>query len=1234
MEVFDESLHLNEFTRTHLKAYRENSYYTLIDGDRNYENEFRKANYLYEIYYLFINGIKLSNGNLLKLPPDDIIGFYIVNKEDGNANEEDIKFISNIINNNNRETINKIILDSRVKITALKQNARIIGDIINNYMNKILSYEPVKYEIIENNEEKRYKLKIKNGNTIRLINESDTLDIFDILEPNKKYPVIIYSNPNCEYRYKCSNNPVDFTTDALVKNSFPPNSLILVSKKCEFIIIDFIESSTTIMTNPNKINNDKFNKISNYLDMFIFEEEKSIKKIVGKIDFNVNKVPSIYGLYNWLITDPIASTIFYNDETDSAWCSKDNMYIFFRDFSNEMIDGTNIKTIDSYFRFYPLSKKESLSGFTISFMTKNKDMIPSFIHKFSRLFSHFLSLDIVQEVKITSEIKKTKIYIKLFDALKEMAGEYFKINSNERKEKKDIPNSDRYSRTCQSILQPIIIKEDEIEEWRMYGREPHVFPPVEWNLGPEYTKNIWFVCPKETYPIIKFNENRQDVLKKIKTLPCCSKGGKQMTKTNVNIQTNITSRTGITDMINTLNGNYGTLNDELATFLSISYNKDGKTKFRKKGTIISNEEFTFLNSSIIALLIATNKLVILNNIYEIMENVNKVKQAMAMLPTDIYRQELYDLSDVEIIESILNPNTFIDPYLYYRGLEIIFDVQIFTFTSDKGRINPLSDLEDSFPLSSLEIPRCKYTHIRNYNNTKDIVCLYKNYGSSLNSLNDIPSCELISAHQNDSHIKLDKISYLVTSFAESLFNLLDKCCHPIEWEFTSNLKIGNSCYDNPYTTINWSKYDLSSIGILRGQEVDIYGKTSSLLFDNWTIVIPPTQPFLFVEYDDDGKLKTNDIKIKNDNKIISFNVYSSGTKRRAPLKTLKEAMDTFDVTEIDDDCVWIEFNGNKRGLKIPCISKNNLELTHNINSSYELINRKNNLSILFQIINWLWRSDYDENTKSFPNFIEWWSNHAVIDDSIIFTNNPKPLKNCNNYMLPKRSNFDERLKEMTKLWPFYFYNKKIHVSKELFERTANFFNVEDIYSKGMTPNDIYGEPGRFITDLIPTDDDFKSNKSIILNKIEHINNWIIQNNSSVFKYKSLYNTTIIREKLTSNLKKMKDYYVYRETEGDNEGQIYIIQNSLIPSNPPELTSLQIANHWKVHSINPGPEYYKEDDHEFMKDIKYVIYKINSHGILEPSEDRSNGGIDYLQILDYEDKTYGAMLPLMIGDSVE
>lgn len=1214
---------LNEFTKKHMKALREGSFYTLINGNDNYEKLFG-AHDIKTIYKFFANGISTEDGFNLKLPPEDIVGFYALYHN--NFNKSDIQFLQD-------EGINIDIEMVKNKVLEMKQFSSALERKIEMQLETMETYTPVEYEHGEYTEDRFFKLYLKKDNEKdRLVNEADTLDVFEYLEPNKRYPVIIYSNPSMEYKYKCSNNDiVDFDSQFLLKLKLPPNSVSFISKVGIVTTLNFETATTIVKTNPQRGNDDKLTKVTNFVSNIFFDEEVgTFKKIQGKIRFEVDTIIDYYSFYTYLITDPIASVLFYVDETARAWCSKDNFIVFFRDYSPEMVDATNIKNNDTYLKFtIPTQDKESISGFSISFQIKSKEVLPSFLYKFSRILRHFILTNTqVGDQKKFNGKQRVEIHTKPGNALVAEAPEFFKPLSKDHSEVSK--TGKQYRRKCQAGDQPIIIKESEVNDWKIFGREPIKFPPPEWG----FKKEIWIVCPTDAKQNVVFHVNEQDETGRVKMLPCCNETGILKAKTTMDTIASGTGRSGITEAISNLSS-FGALNESLSRFLSLSLDKEGKFSFKKQGTVFKDQPFTFINSAIIALLDATElqledgiPLSIVKPV-DIEKNVNIVRKRMAMIPPDIYRQELYDMTDEEIIQSILDPNTYIDPYLYYRGLETIFDVQIITFTSFNGRANPFSEEENNLPISSLEIPRCKFTHIRNIDN-KPIVCIYKNYGLSKSNKAEIPACELIVCVDSMENLFAKRIDSIFVGFFKNIFDLIKRSCHPIEWERTKGKKIGDCLYDDPYSSVDWGKYNYGTLGIIQGQEIDIYGKTTALIFNDWTLIIPPTQPLPIYETD----YRKVDVKIRSpDGTYRSHQIFASGTKIRPKLRSLEEVKENFVITEVDEEGAWMEFNGKKRGIMIPYLNHKKYS-GRSMDMVYNLITRKNNVSILMQIINWMWRSEWTVD-RGYPKFINWWAANTEIDNSIIFEKVPKPFKNCSNYMFPRNCNsFGERIFEMSKLWPYFFYHGKIHVSKELYDRIQNFFNVEDIYSSGLTPDDIYGEPGRFITKLIPTDDDLKSGSSIILTEPEHVEIWVSRNNSSVFKYNSYFNANIIRENITMEMKKMVDYYLYSEVVGDNTGQIYMIQNSAIPSQPPQLSALNIAQHWRTHERNPGAYYRKEDDVNFSISQRYVIYKIGPQGNLEISVDKSEGMTDYLQVLNYDDDIYAAMIPLLLSSVKE
>ena len=1206
---------LNDFTKLYLKSLAENSYHTLIKDGVNYELIFKEAKSVTSIYKLFYDGIKLANGYEIKLSNEDIIGFYL-NNDHGNLAPEDIQLVASIIQNDNYDAIGEYLKRVKTKIQMMKAKTIKFGSTIKKYIETINSYRPLEYNVIDRNEVRNFKISMssEDGGQGRDVTEEDALIIFNNLTCTTRYPCIVYCNPNKEKIARCGNGlTVKFSANRIEKLNLPSNSITVLNEIGYPITFNFESKTCSITTNPSKVNDDTLKKILAFMPMLNLDEESNSKKIIGKVSFNVDRVIDYFSLFHFFITDPIASVLFFVDETNNSWCSRDIFYVYFRDFSYEMIDGTEIKTSENYLRLLiPTTRTDNSSGFTISFSAKSSDMLPSFLYKFSRLLSNFTNSKVDNiSSKFTSQGIKYKIYTKPIKALINKGGEFFKHDSKSRSETALVTSGHYYSRVCQAKDQPIIISEEEVPDWKRYGREPFEFPPKEWG----FTNKILVVCPKELIPSVNLKPNDQDVTGRIKALPCCAEYGKFRGGDDVTAKN--TNRKGTSEQINKLFA-IGTLNDALASFLSISHNDDGTSIFSKQGTIIDDNLFIKNNSFIIAVLLSTGKSPIpgkhlsLSTVQEIEENINAVKNAMVQLPMDIYRQELYDMSDSQIIESIINVDTFIDPYLYYRGLEILFEIQIFTFTSDKGRKNPLSRDEDNLQIATLEVPRCKYTHIR-YDNKKDIVCIYKNYGSQ-DKQNKIPACELIISSVKDNKTFNRKVNSGAVRFYKNLFTLMDRVCHSFEWERDNKVPIQYTCLEDPYSTINWGKHDFGELGDILGQEIDIYGKVYSFIFKEWVILVPPTQP-LFIS----SETNFTYVDVKVGNKY--FKTFSGGVKVRPPLKSFSAAHSKFETSGEDEDGVWIPFNGKQKGLKVLCKPKvNSSSKNYNID---ERISTMNKTIILMTVINWLWRSDNYQNM--FPDFETWWVEKSQIDNPIIFHSLPDPKINCHNIMLPKLDSYDERIQAMTKIWPFIFYRRKIHVSPDLFRRVLNFFKVEEIYSRDLLPDNPYWAPNQFIVGLIPTDEDFKRNSDIILTKSNHISDWISRNNSEIFKFKSLHNTNVISSNIIPSYKKFLEPYLFK----DGDGKIYLIQNSSKKGRPLQEPALQIAQFWKTHERNPGHAYTRNDDKDFYKVIRYVEYQLGPNDTPEVSVDKSEGFTDYLQILAYEDgESFAAMLPIL------
>jgi hypothetical protein len=1058
------------------------------------------------------------------------------------------------------------------KIKAKKDNFNKFTTDMNQTMNNLNQIKPLDYNLQPTFLINTYSFYRKDG---KEIDENDSLLYFNKLSTTQRFPIILYVNSQFKKIYKLPTNySFSFNKDKVLNGEYERNSLIFFDELANSVIFNF-KSKIVSIKQKGEITIGRISQLFNDLE---FKQEMNNTKVYGSISFYFNEIKDIKDIYTFFLTNDIASKLFYIKENKKPWFINDkNLYIYFRDFCNELFY-QDIKS--PTLRFSVNEKNENKkTGFTIKYSAKKKDnnIVDSFIYITSRLLKIMLN-------KNTSDnnIKKynAAVFTKPLTKLKTVAPELFTVEKKVKGEKSKVENGQRYCRKCESDQQPLIIEKDEIEYWIRYGRQPY-----------EYKTNnntYWFVCPLQEYPHINLIDVEIDNLGNSIELPCCSKTDIKNVKKDIKT---IKSTSRINSTESQLDSIFTRIkiNDDLNDFLKKSLSDDYESyEFTKMGTF--NNEVSILNSFITAILISLGKVIDGMSTDMLNREINNIRILMSELPMDIYKQELYDVPDDVIKSNILNKNTFIDPYLYYRGLEIIFNIQIFVFTSYKGRKNPLSIEESNLNLPTLEIPRCKYMHIRNQNKNP-IVCIYKNYGISNQNLKTIPSCELICFNQINKYNNINKkVNNDNDKFSNSIFNLLKSSCLPLEWYKTKNRNIEETCILDPYD-FNWLEFDFGELGRITGQKIDSYGKTTTLYFREWELRIPPTQPLY---------LKKN---VKN---VI--------------VKNREDAYKLFEYQSEDNEGIWVKFNGIDKGIKVICSNENSIK-NITLMKSYDLINKKNKASILLQVINWLWRSEWNHELKRFPVFIDWWSENRVIDDDEIFEFIPDPLINFNNLMLPMCDNFNDRIKFIASKWPFFFYSNKIHVNKSLNRKIENFFHMEDIRSRDLTPNDIYGEINRFIVGLIPTENDYKKSNDIILTKKEDIEDWFNKYNSEIYKYNSLHNVNIIENVIYENFYLKKEPFFYR----NKYGKIYLVQNCI---NDSLTSSLHVCRYWYLNRINPGNNYINTTDSGYnINELNYVIY-INQSDNLYIYVDNTNNLDNYYEVFKYNNNIYAAMLPLL------
>ncbi|CAH6418655.1 Divergent VETF early transcription factor large subunit [uncultured virus] len=323
----------------------------------------------------------------------------------------------------------------------------------------------------------------------------------------------------------------------------------------------------------------------------------------------------------------------------------------------------------------------------------------------------------------------------------------------------------KFARKCQCPLHPIIIKPDEVEAWQQHtfideggvvkNRQVMPYPP------PRTTSEVprWFiVCPDDNKPYPTLKENRDlSNSKDFPYVPCCamsdsltSQGSNyykfHQAKDNPELLAKPKETTKINYRMTTLKilqpGRAASIPKLLVDLLRSATAKPD-----------SNEEEDFIRMGVpsstsslihcVSLARQDKEYMTLATNEEKEKYVQYRRQQMAgYLAPLLFKQELYDMSQDDIKQRLADPKVFLDPYLFYRGVEEFFQVNIFVFNPN-GPLHPITGIHD--PASTgpvVEIPRCKICHIRVPRNERLSVLILKHWGAETNPLN-YPQCELI-----------------------------------------------------------------------------------------------------------------------------------------------------------------------------------------------------------------------------------------------------------------------------------------------------------------------------------------------------------------------------------------------------------------------------------------------------------------------------------------------------------
>ena len=737
-----------------------------------------------------------------------------------------------------------------------------------------------------------------------------------------------------------------------------------------------------------------------------------------------------------------------------------------------------------------------------------------------------------EEDRVVSEKQKSK---KKIDAL---------ILKN-----KKLFSKNYYARSCTCQKQPVIVAEEDVEDWKKYeynGKKRNVvlFPPEE---SIHRVPKEYYTCPDDEYTTLTLRQN-PDPTSDYPLIPCCNissfpedlyrdydkirenpnkywikveeyRGkGKDILKTNKVLSTD----------------RLGYLPDFVDSFLRDIDNR----KFIRQGVAKNS------TSSLIHIMLRSfpdiYKMIKINNpermkqletiktIYEYyskFQNIGEKNNYIAKLRfyisknylvKEICSQETFQFTKDETIEYFYNVKKTIDSMYFYKILEHVFCANIFVFVYDKDRDK-----------TYLETPNHEKYHIREVREELPCVLVLKHI-----QRNRINVYEMIRGEKKLE--ETNSLSVFPVKFTKYIRNyLLNKSYYVIDTAMKTEIVRNKSDSEvevrkNPYSNINWNKIfkDYKIIS----QFINSSGRCFAFNLQyrenkTMTIYCQPTFPFYLPETSEIHRPPKIDITRMFGKDFIK-----------------------------GEEGIWYTINDIKYGMFIPCQEyctggkkcKDYILTTQKgkIDRSYENIKIcKKNTIIFIQLFRWLFLLS-DRNYQQFKE------DHMVRDTKL-----QKSVLSSAYIRIPYRfpnniTTVEEGINYLSGYVPRVFGDDKIFLYPELYDsvdrNTLNYLKkYEDL--ELIKPN--------VIGNIYNTIEDFDSQKfSKIIFGLDKYKIW----KNKILEEQSNRNFINEEEDICKELP-----YIWRNSRN---GTVYFVQNNLENS---KTCALVTSLFWNLVSYNIG-----------------------------------------------------------------
>lgn len=744
-----------------------------------------------------------------------------------------------------------------------------------------------------------------------------------------------------------------------------------------------------------------------------------------------------------------------------------------------------------------------------------------------------------------------------------------------------------YARKCQSKLQPAIANEEEVQDIQaqtfikgnvVYNRQILPFP--------KGNPRLYLWCPQENapFPGVKANNLANSI--EHPYVPCCfdsdQTSGRSKSAYNdyfqgTKKQTSITSsaKNKIKTAKTLQPGRVGylpTVIEQLLIAFGIQPSESESYRGASRFGVIQGPN-SFLHAVCIA--VGNPQYNSLQTVDEREMFVQAVRLQMAQqLAPGLLKQELYDLSDSEIIGRLQDTDLFFDPALYYRAVEELFGINVYVFVPPNVRENVKE--------ASLELPRHKLFHVRPDRPDRPTVIIYKHLGAEVDVL-PYSQCELIIEMQEQPTMIFGP------EVTQNLYQTLIQSNQLYTWEFVNNGDILGR--KDLYIQFDFPLFLQQQGFTLLEQVVDRYGKLRGITYDRQgiqgSLLFLPSQPLNLPTTTLPTRISYQDIPPDfGEISSVSISTLASG--------------------EVVVTGVWYPGLGSANTIYVPIEPTTDLLnyeqgpsdpiFTEQTSFTLRLQKLKRDANIVIQLLTWL----YVISQQSPTEFVE--SNILSGEDQD--TAQVYDFTGLSRH-LPRVSSYQEAIQYISRVTSGFIRNGKIYLTGERLLDAAKYVLrlYDSVTIDRVPPSEIKG--------LFVYESDFVQQARVALFlSARDLQLWI----KSVLADK--FRSFDIRDSLNPEYSNQEEPYLYTSPEGN----IYQVQNVF----ERDLQSaLNVAQRWQQFKMNPGssPEITN------LIDSPYIIFGIGTTNNLVPIEDQRIDDEPFLQILSYGGNKYAALLPL-------